>query len=746
MNQTLLTKLSCLAGLALGAAHAAGKAPPKVTEGSLLLLNGDGQAREFCPLKQTNVKAEISGPLARVTVMQQFENPSNEKIEAVYTFPLPHDAAVDDMTLKIGDRVVRGLIKRKEEARQIYDAARRQGRLAGLLDQERPNIFVQSVTNIPPGAKVLVTIRYIETVPYEAGAYNFVFPIVVGPRYNPAGTPNHNPPVAAKGTRAGHDITLDVNLDAGVPLQAVASSTHEIDVVRSGHSRASARLKNAAVIPNKDFELKYAVAGEKIQDAILSHSDSRGGFFTMILQPPNRVRPAEVAPKELVFVIDTSGSMHGYPLDKVKETMKLAFEGLNPRDTFNLITFSGDEHILFEKPVPATPENLKTAWEFLKSRSGRGGTEMMKAIRAALDPSDRQEHVRIACFMTDGYVGNDMEIIAEVKKHPNARVFAFGIGNSVNRYLLDGMAKYGRGEVEYVALNADGSAAAKRFHERVQNPLLTDITIEWNGLPVSDVLPARLPDLFSAKPLVITGRYRGVPSGSIRLKGNLGGKLFSRDIPVKFASAGPNHEALATLWARTKVTDLMSQDLAGIQRGAASSELKEAITRLGLDYRLMTQFTSFVAVEESVVTEGGAPRVIQVPVEMPEGVSHEGVFGQKTAMSLAAGPVPMAHHAPRSAGITADLSRHREAEVKAVPNEIHKIDSALRGRQPGTVLEVEIQLNDVSAATLAKLKALGVTLLTQPNQARTCIAKLDSVNLLRVARLAEVRFIAPSRA
>lgn len=744
MKQTFLTNLSCLAGLALGAAHA-GTAPPKVTEGSLLLLNSDGQAREFCPLKQTNVKAEISGPLARVTVMQQFENPSNQKIEAVYTFPLPHDAAVDDMTLKIGDRVVRGLIKRKEEARQIYDAARRQGRLAGLLDQERPNIFVQSVTNIPPGAKVLVTIRYIETVPYEAGSYNFVFPMVVGPRYNPAGTPNHNPPVAAKGTRAGHDLTLDVTLDAGVPLQAVASSTHEIDVVRSGHSQASARLKNAAVIPNKDFELKYTVAGEKIQDAILSHSDSRGGFFTMILQPPNRVRPAEVAPKELVFVIDTSGSMHGYPLDKVKETMKLAFDGLNPRDTFNLITFSGDEHILFEKPVPATPENVRTAWEFLNSRSGRGGTEMMKAIRAALDPSDRQEHVRIACFMTDGYVGNDMEILAEVKKHPNARVFAFGIGNSVNRYLLDGMAKYGRGEVEYVALNADGSAAAKRFHERVQNPLLTDISIEWNGLPVSDVLPARLPDLFSAKPLVITGRYQGVPSGAIRLKGNLGGKPFSRDIPVKFASAGPNHEALATLWARSKVTDLMSQDLAGIQRGAASTELKEAITRLGLDYRLMTQFTSFVAVEESVVTEGGAPRVIQVPVEMPDGVSHEGVFGRKAALAtFAPNAAPMAESV--GGGISADMSRVRTMELKAEPAFLHKIDASLRGRQPGTVLEVEIQLNDVSAATLAKLKALGVTLLTQPNQSRTCLAKVDSVNLLRLAQLAEVRFIAPSRA
>lgn len=746
MNKQIL--YAGLAALGLGSLAPAAAPRAPITEGSLYSIDREGRPL-FCPLKHTDVQANISGFLARVTVTQEFVNPSSNKIEAVYKFPLPHDAAVDSMEMRIGARIIKGDIKRREDARRIYDQARQRGQTASLLDQERPNIFTQSVANIPPGASVKVVISYVETLQYEEGSYEFVFPMVVGPRYSPkdlADAPAITPKRTPEGTRAGHDIHVKVTLDAGLPLQSIRSSSHPVDIMQADPRRALVSLKNEATIPNKDFVLRYQTAGEKLGDALLFHRDARGGFFTLILQPPQRVTPAEVTPKEIVFVVDTSGSMHGFPLEKAKQVIRGAFDGLHPRDTFNLITFSGDDHVLFPAPVPANSENIAKAWEFLRSRQGSGGTEMMKAIRSALAPSQSQEHVRIVCFVTDGEVGNDNEILAEIQRYSNARVFAMGIGNSVNRYLLDGMAKYGRGEVEYVALNADGSAAAKRFHERVQNPLLTDITIEWNGLPVFDVLPARLPDLFSAKPLVITGRYRGVPSGSIRLKGNLGGKLFSRDIPVKFASAGPNHEALATLWARTKVTDLMSQDLAGIQRGAASSELKEAITRLGLDYRLMTQFTSFVAVEESVVTEGGAPRMIQVPVEMPEGVSHEGVFGQKTAMSLAAGPVPMAHHAPRSAGITADLSRHREAEVKAVPNEIHKIDSALRGRQPGTVLEVEIQLNDVSAATLAKLKALGVTLLTQPNQARTCIAKLDSVNLLRVARLAEVRFIAPSRA
>ena len=256
---------------------------------------------------------------------------------------------------------------------------------------------------------------------------------------------------------------------------------------------------------------------------------------------------------------------------------------------------------------------------------------MMKAIKAALDPSDAQDHVRIVCFMTDGYVGNDMEIISEVQNHPNARVFAFGIGSSVNRFLLDKMAEQGRGEVEYVALNDDGSAAARRFHERVRNPLLTDISLDWNGLPVADVYPQRIPDLFGAKPVILTGRYTAPGDGVIRLKGKMSGRDFVREIPVDFPESKTQHDVLAPLWARSRIDDLMGQDYNGMQQGTMRPELKETITNLGLEYRLMTQFTSFVAVEEMIVTDGGTPRRIDVPVEVPEGVSRAGVFGDKFA-------------------------------------------------------------------------------------------------------------------
>jgi Ca-activated chloride channel family protein len=646
-----------LAFAALNRAGVALAAPPQqqqedATQGSLQVLDAKGQPRGVCPLKHTDVKAEISGFLSRVRVTQEFENPFQEKIEAVYTFPLPQAAAVDEMTMLVGSRTVKGKILRREEAQAVYEAARSNGQVASLLDQERPNIFTQAVANNMPGEKVTVTISYVETLKYEDGSYQFVFPMVVAPRYIPgaattAGTggtsPNTTqvpdasritPPITPKGTRAGHDIAVDVTLDAGVPIDELKSSSHEIDVERPNGWSAHVRLKDKDSIPNKDFVLKYDVAGRRVEDALLTTRTDKGGFFTFILQPPDRVTVEDVTPKEIVFVLDTSGSMSGFPIEKAKESMKLALDGLYPQDTFNLITFAGDTSILFPQPVPATKENMAKAQKFLETREGGGGTEMMKAIKAALDPSDAQGHIRIVCFMTDGEVGNDLEIISEVQKHPNARVFAFGIGSSVNRFLLDKISEEGRGEVEYVGLNDDGSAAARKFHERVRSPLLTDISVEWGGLAVADVYPKRIPDLFSAKPVVLTGRYTAGGRGVIRLKGKMSGRDFVREIPVELPEAEARHDVLSTLWARTRIDDLMSKDYGGIQQNNAHADLKETITQLGLEYGLMTQFTSFVAVEEMVVTDGGQPRRIDVPIELPEGMSREGVSDADETVSV----------------------------------------------------------------------------------------------------------------
>jgi Ca-activated chloride channel family protein len=782
------------------------------TPGSLTVVDPSGKSKSTCPLKHTSVKADISGFISRVTVTQEFENPFKEKIEAVYTFPLPQNAAVDDMTMTIGDRIVKGKILPREQAQAVYEAAKSNGQVAALLDQERPNIFTQSVANILPGNQIRITISYVETLKYENGTYEFVFPMVVGPRYvpgNAAGTQRGNgfahdtdrvpdasritPRPLPGGMRSGHDISLEINLDAGLLVDNIESKTHAIDIERPDPRSARLRLRENATIPNKDFILRYDVAGQAIQDALLTHQGEKGSFFTLILQPPERVAVNDVTPKELVFVLDTSGSMEGFPIEKAKETMRLALDNLYPSDTFNLITFAGDTQILFPQPVAATEANLRKAQAFLQSRSGGGGTEMMKAIKAALDPSDDQSHVRIVCFMTDGYVGNDMEIISEVQKHPNARVFAFGIGSSVNRFLLDKMAEAGRGEVEYVALNDDGSAAARRFHERVRTPLLTDISIDWKGMPVTDIYPKRIPDLFGAKPVILTGRFTGHGQGTIQLKGKMAGSDYVRDIVVEFPENMASHDVLAPLWARARVDDLMNQDYAGAQSGNMRPELKNTITQLGIEFRLMTQFTSFVAVEEIVVTDGGQPRRIDVPVEVPEGVNRETAYGDYSAVnSVAVGnfgrnasrggfarrakPMPMPPNQPpvvnsvrvapaASGGLSiGDAVRVTENPVEAQQRELQKklhpsvftVVERLRKKETlssadeaGFIhngkAEVQVWLTDKSDANKAKLKELGFEVLLDQASSKVIIGRISMEKLEALAKLAFVRYVSPQR-
>lgn len=786
--------------------------------GRLEVIGGAGGPTGSCPLKHTEVKAEISGFLSRVHVTQEFENPFPEKIEAVYTFPLPQQAAVDDLRIAVGQRTIRGIIKRREEAVAIYEAARREGHVAALLNQERPNIFTQAVANIMPGEQIQVMISYVETLRYENGTYEFVFPMVVGPRYIPGSaaigkrgggwSPDTDqvpdasritPPVMPEGIRTGHDLSFEISLDAGVPIEGLRSIQHVVEIARPSATSATVRLKDGAVVPNKDFILKYDVAGSKVQDALLSHRSSRGGFFSLILQPPERVGVRDVTPKELVFVLDTSGSMSGFPIEKAKETMNLALQGLYSQDTFNLITFSGDTSILFPQPVPATPANLKRAQAFLASREGGGGTEMMKAIRAALEPSDAQDHVRIVCFMTDGYVGNDMEIISEVQKHPNARVFSFGIGSSVNRYLLDKMAACGRGEAEYVMLSDDGSEAARRFHERVRNPLITDLAVDWGNMPVADIYPEAIPDLFSAKPIVVTGRYSGPWNGTIRLTGKQAGRKFARVLPVALAGSDARHDVLATLWARKHIEYLMDMDLAGIQQATPRRDIQEAITQTGLDYRLMTPYTSFVAVEELTVTDQGSPRRIEVPVEMPEGMKWEGVFGVRSELDKSmsnqvytarptisqrsaggkAGGVPGGIPGGVIGGVISDsasippppeagLGSGREsdrirgdfpAEQRLDPpasklhSEVANLIDRLKRKVPiqsqearfvkGDRAELRITLVSKSKAALEKLKELGFEVIANPRGSNFVLGRLPLDRLEALAKLEFIRYIAP---
>lgn len=789
--------------------------------GALNITNAKGGIRAACPLKTTQVEADITGFVSRVRVTQVFANPLNEKIEAVYVFPLPVMAAVDDMEIKIRERTVKGKILRREEARTLYEAAREQGQVAGLLDQERPNIFTQAVANIPAGEEVRITISYVETLKYEDGTYEFSFPTVVGPRYNPRPTnPNNSsmtgvpdrkritPPVMRRGTRAGHDISLDINLEAGMAIEAVESKSHRIEVARTSDSSARVSLKKEREIPNRDFVLRYRVAGQKLNDALLVHrrDANKAGFLTFILQPPARPSAEDITPKEIVFVLDTSGSMTGFPIEKAKEAMRLALANTNPRDTFNLITFAGDTRVLFSQPVAPTSDNIQRAQEFLNAQTGGGGTEMMRAIRAALEPSTAQRNgsnaVRIVCFMTDGYVGNDMEIISEIQKNKQARIFSFGIGNAVNRYLLDKMAEEGRGEVEYVSLTDDGSLAARRFHERVQSPLLTDIELEWRGIEVTDVYPRRTPDVFSAKPIILTGRYTRAARGSLIVIGKTASGDYRREIAVELPSSEPRHDSLASIWARRKVDDLMNRDLAGIQRGQAQQSVKDEIVQLGLDYRLLTQFTSFVAVEEMVVTEPGTPpRRIDVPVELPRGVSNAaltneavGISGAPVSQGLMMSSNMSVSALPINGRVVRNGSRQRtpstntpgvavkersvkredaDEEISIVSDAAVNLSPAERKRRASLAklqpqlaaliekaknrqalsgdemrlvtngkLELQVFLNDKSDEVLTKLKALGFEVTLNPQTSKLVIGRFAVDKIMLLAEQDFVRYIA----
>jgi len=644
-----------------------------VTQGALRIVKDDGEVVE-CPLKHTDVQAEVSGFIARVTVTQTFYNPLGENIEAVYVFPLPHKAAVDDMTMVIGGRRIVGQIKRRGLARAMYELALQLGATAALLEQERPNIFTQSVGNIKPFQEVEIEISYVDVLEYDMGVYEFHFPMVVGPRYIPGGATSAippvpdelkgkvgeldrsrvvegkaeptgtgwapdtsrvpdasriTPPVLKPGQRNGHDISLSLWLDAGVPIQDLQSPNHEAEILRHGSSQASVNIVPADSIPNKDFVLKYAVMGMEPEMAVLAHTDDAGqGYFMLMIQPQDDERLRETPPRELSFLVDVSGSMRGQPTAKVIEAMEGLLKLANPEDTVQVITFAGQSHKLFDAAVPCTPENIKQALNFTGGLKGSGGTEMLKGIKMAInDPLD-PERVRIVIMLTDGKIGNEAEIIEEVGRRcgDQIRFWCIGIGQSPNRFLVDGVAKQGGGMGKVLGLNEDAMPLVQEVMFRIHRAQLAKIDIHWGNLDVFETYPARIPELWIGRPVILFGRYEGGGASDIMISGTAEGKPVSWPVFVTLPYREERHDVLAKVWARNKIEELMHQTYY-----AGSPEVEEAVTEIALEYRLMSQYTSFVAVdaEELDMTAEPAmpPRRMLVPVPIPEGTSYEGFFG-----------------------------------------------------------------------------------------------------------------------
>jgi Ca-activated chloride channel family protein len=567
------------------------------------------------PLEHTDVKLRVDGFLVDATVTQKFTNPYADKIEAVYLFPLPTGAAVTDMTITVGGRVIRGSIQERQQATQVYEAAKKKGKVAALLTEEKPNLFTQNIANLEPNASIEVTLHYTERLAYEDGGYELVFPMVAAPR--PASIP-----IAAlpPGTRSSHDISLAVELDAGVAIQGVRSPSHKLVITRPSASRAQIQLDAGDTIPNKDFVLRYDTAGARPELGALAYKDGDTGSFLLLAQPP--AQSPVITPREIVFVLDTSSSMRGAPLAKAKELIRHVLATLRPDDTFQIVRFDDRASALGAGPIANKPRNLQLVMDWLAALDAGGTTEMTTGIDAALAVPHDPARLRIVAFITDGYVGNEDEILKRVGEHAGeARLYSFGVGSAVNRYLLEEMAAAGRGTAQFVRPDEDTDAVVRAFERRIDAPVVTDLTIDWGGLPVTDVTPYPLPDLFLGQPLVVAGHYAHAGSGTIIVQGRAGGLPVRFQVAVSLPDRDASRPAIATVWARARIAELERRLVR-----KADKALENEILALSLRYHLLTRFTAFVAVDDASHTSGDARRVV-VPIDVPDAVSSIGAMG-----------------------------------------------------------------------------------------------------------------------
>jgi Ca-activated chloride channel family protein len=619
----------------------------------------DGKKLDL-PLKHTNVRAELTGYVGSVEVTQTYHNPFEYPIEAIYIFPLPENSAVDNMKMIIGERIIEADIQKREEARKTYNQAKARGNTAALLEQERPNIFTQSVANIAPGENIDVVIHYLQTLTYDAGQYEFVFPMVVGPRFFPGQATGSksgsgwakdttrvpdasriSPPVLGRGYRSGHDISIEVVADAGIPIKNFDVPTHTITEHPSRKGALHLELAKDDSIPNRDFVLRYSVRGEAPEASFLDYQDDRGGFFTMVVHPPHLDVDKLVGKRELIFVVDISGSMRGVPLSMCQDAMEEALRNVRPVDTFNIITFAGRTGQAFNKARPANNTNIKLGLDFVRGMRAGGGTQMLKGVQAALSPEVERGRHRYVFFLTDGYIGNEKEIFAGTTKlierlksrGQRAKVFGFGVGSSVNRHLLNGIGKAGQGLTVFATTREDPAKAVNKFYRYIDHSVLSDVEIDWGDLQVEQTYPTVIPDLFASRPIIVHGRYTGSGSSTVRIKGMQNGHTMELPVEVNVGSTTVGNNAHATLWARAKIDDLERHMWHGRDRSVI-----EQITELGLGFKIVTAYTSLVAVDKSRTVDGDLKTIVQ-PVEAPEGVDAKAAGAPAFSQGMLSGKI-----------------------------------------------------------------------------------------------------------
>ena len=599
-------------------------------------IEGADPTIDQLPLKDTRVDVAIAGVIADVTVRQIYENGGPRPINTRYVFPASTRAAVYGMTMTVGNVRTVAKIKERETAVREFETAKREGKNASLLEQSRPNVFTMKLANVMPGDTIVVELKYTELLVPTEGQYEFVYPTVVGPRYSNMTESEATPqdafvkaPYTHEGALPRSDFHFAGTLSTGVPLQELASPSHQVVTRNTGNGRAEVALAETERFSgNRDLILRYKLAGQQIASGLLLHQGDDENFFLLMAQPPQAVAPNQVPPREYIFVLDVSGSMNGFPLDTAKTLMRDLYNGLKPTDTFNVVVFASGSETFSRASVPATRENLGRALQFIGAKNGGGGTELLEALKRAV-AIERQPGVsRSIVLVSDGFISAEAEVFDYIRdRRDEVNVFTFGIGSSVNRLLIEGVAKAGLGEPFVVTKPEEAAEAAAQLRKYIDTPVLTGIDVKFSGFDAYDVEPGAVPDLFASRPIVVFGKWRGQAAGSIEISGTTGAGAYHTSIPVSRANIHASHGALRYLWARDRIATLSDFGPA-----TPTEERVKEITSLGLTYSLLTKYTSFVAVQEVVRNTGGADDVDQ-PLPLPEGVSD-------LAVGVTAGPEP----------------------------------------------------------------------------------------------------------
>jgi Ca-activated chloride channel family protein len=617
--------LACAALLAGQSAAAQDRdAPTAKTESPYFFVKSDDPTVDQLPLKSTRVDVRIAGVIADVTVTQQYKNEGTRAIEAKYVFPGSANAAVYAMNVRLADRLLTARIKEKQAARVEYEAAKTQGKTAALLEQQRPNVFEMNVANILPGDDVRVELRYTELLIPREGQYQFVYPTVVGPRYNsPTGNAKSEKWVsnlyAPANTAVDTSFDLNVQMSTPIGIKQVQSTSHDVEVEGEGTTTAKVSLPDTGKVQNnRDFILNYRLAGDAIESGVMLFKGADENFFLAMVQPPKVVPANAINPREYIFLVDISGSMHGFPLETSKAMLQKLIGQLRPSDTFNVMLFSGSAQMLNERSVPATKANIEQAIATINQQRGGGSTEIVPALKRIAAYPKQADVARTVIIVTDGYVAVEKEVFQLVRKHLNStNVFAFGIGSSVNRHLMDGIARAGQSEPFIITKPGEAAKEAERFRKMIEAPVLTQVKAKFEGLDVYDIEPANLPDVLSERPVIVFGKWKGEAKGNIVIEGMSANGAYRNVVEVNERVA-QDTAALRYLWARSRITQLSDQE--ALEGGDAQ---REAILSLGLKYNLLTQYTSFIAVDQVVRNLNlQANAQVQQPSPLPEGVSN----------------------------------------------------------------------------------------------------------------------------